>query len=54
VVSTETRSRLLGFTAPDVTAASTVTDNSSSMPVAPMCSRQRVSELGSIGSWCCK
>jgi hypothetical protein len=53
VLSTDTRWRLLGFTAPELTAVSTVTDNSNSIPLAPMRSRQRVSELGSI-SWCYK
>jgi hypothetical protein len=49
-VSIVTRSRLEGFTAPAASAASMVAASSCSIPLAPMRSRQRVSELGSIGN----
>jgi len=50
VVSIVTRSTLEGFTAPPSTAASMVAASNRSIPLAPMRSRQRVSELGSIGN----
>jgi hypothetical protein len=46
--------RLAGFTAPTANAASIVAASGRFIPLAPMYSRQRVNELGSIGSRCCR